>query len=284
MPDRDATVPGRVLPVWRFFLISHGISWVCWFGAIAWAGSEIWSAPARWLVYAGGTGPLVAGIVMTWVTSGRRGLRELLSRVFDPGRVPLRWFVAALGLPVLAMAAAVGVAARAGALPDAVDASQLSELASAPLLLGSFALVVLVFGPIPEEVGWRGYALDALQSRVGPVTASLVLGAAWALWHAPLFLIAGYYRGGPPDPVQFTAAILVHSVLYTWIYNHTRRSILVAIAFHFMINFVGMLVDGVAWVEWLRTAFTAIVALLAIANGLGVRSRHVASPAPGGNP
>jgi membrane protease YdiL (CAAX protease family) len=73
------------------------------------------------------------------------------------------------------------------------------------------------------------------------VSASLLLGAAWALWHAPLFVIAGYYgTGAPPAPVLFVVAILVHSVLYTWIYYHTERSVLVVIAFHFMINFVGM--------------------------------------------
>jgi CubicO group peptidase (beta-lactamase class C family) len=60
------------------------------------------------------------------------------------------------------------------------------------------------------------------------------------------------------------APMLVHSVLYTWIYNHTQRSVLVAILFHFMINFVGMLVEGAAWVEWTRTGLTAAVALLVI--------------------
>jgi hypothetical protein len=64
------------------------------------------------------------------------------------------------------------------------------------------------------------------------------------------------------------------SILYTWIYNHTRLSVLVAILFRFMINFVRMLVEGVASVEWTRTGLAAAVALLVIAlRGSGTSGR-----------
>jgi uncharacterized protein len=253
-------------PVWRFFAISHGFSWVCWIGAALWAGTNVWESPARWLVYVGGTGPMLAGVAMTYLTSGTAGLRELWLRTIDPRRIPGRWLAVALLLPVLAMSGAVGVAALTGTMPEAVDASRLVELIGSPMALLTYALFVLIFGPVPEEIGWRGYALDALQARWSALAASLLLGAAWALWHTPLFFIAGYYADGTPTgPVLFTVAILVHSILYTWIYNHTRRSVLVAILFHFMINFVGMLVEGETWVEWTRTALTAAVALLVIA-------------------
>jgi uncharacterized protein len=253
-------------PLWRFFLISHGFTGVCWSGAALWAGTNVWESPARWLVFLGGTGPMLAGVAMTCLTEGTAGLRELWLRTIDPRRIPGRWLAVALLLPVLAMSGAAGAAALTGAMPDAVDASRLVELIGSPVALLTFALFVLIFGPVPEEIGWRGYALDALQARWSALAASLLLGAAWALWHAPLFLIAGYYADGtPPEPVLFAVGILVHSILYTWIYNHTRRSVLVAILFHFMINFVGMLVEGVAWVEWTRTGLTAVFALLVIA-------------------
>jgi uncharacterized protein len=254
------------LPIWRFFLLSHGFSWVCWIGAAIGAGPDVWTSPARWLVYLGGLGPLLAGVGMTYLTAGRAGLRDLGSRIVDPRRIPARWLAVALALPILAMAGAAAMAALAGALPEALDTSRLVALLGSPASLMGFALFVLVFGPLPEEIGWRGYALDALQDRWSALTASLLLGAVWALWHAPLFFIAGYYADGtPPEPVLFTLAILVHSVLYTWIYNHTGRSVLAAILFHFMINFVGMLVEGDAAVEWTRTGITAAVALAAIA-------------------
>jgi uncharacterized protein len=237
-PPAAAGAPPPRLPIWRFFLISHGFSWACWIAAALWAGANVWETPARWLVYLGGLGPLLAGVVMVRATAGGAGLRELGSRIVDPRRIRARWMAVALLLPALAMAGAVAIVALAGALPGAVDASRLLALIVSPAGLLAFALFVLVFGPIPEEIGWRGYALDALQARWSALAASLLLGAAWALWHAPLFFITGYYAdGAPPEPVHFTVAILVHSVLYTWIHNHTGRSVLAAILFHFSINF-----------------------------------------------
>jgi uncharacterized protein len=258
-----------------FFLISHGFTWAFWLAAVAAAGANVWASHARWFVYVGGLGPLIAGVVMTWRTAGRAGLRELGARIVDPRRIPRVWLAAALLLPPLAMAVPVALAAAAGVLHEAVDARELDLLLRDPAALLLFAAFVFVFGPLPEEIGWRGYALDALQQRWSALASSLLLGAAWALWHAPLFFIAGYYgTGGPPDVLLFVVAIIVHSVVYTWIYNNTNRSVLAAILFHFMINFTGMLVTGAAWVEWSRTGVTAVVAAAAVVAAGAATLRH----------
>ena len=64
----------------------------------------------------------------------------------------------------------------------------------APLSLIPFAIGILVFGPLPEELGWRGYAQDRFQSRYNALVSSLVIGAGWALWHIPLYFIAGTFQ------------------------------------------------------------------------------------------
>ena len=51
----------------------------------------------------------------------------------------------------------------------------------------SYAIMLLSFGPIPEELGWRGVALPALKARYGFQKAVLFLGFMWAIWHLPLF-------------------------------------------------------------------------------------------------
>ncbi len=60
------------------------------------------------------------------------------------------------------------------------------ELNLIPLYL---ILVVLspFQGPIGEEFGWRGYALPKLQNKYSPLTASLVIGVIWGVWHIPTF-------------------------------------------------------------------------------------------------
>jgi membrane protease YdiL (CAAX protease family) len=105
-------------------------------------------------------------------------------------------------------------------------------------------LFILIFGPVPEELGWRGYALDGLQSRWNNLSASVILGIVWALWHLPLFFIGGTYQQaevgfGTLRFWSFMSGMLISSVLFTWIYNNTSRSILSAILFHFSINFSG---------------------------------------------
>jgi membrane protease YdiL (CAAX protease family) len=118
---------------------------------------------------------------------------------------------------------------------------------AAPLSILPFAVGVFLFGPLPEELGWRGYALDHLQSRYSALGASLILGTAWSLWHLPTYLIAGTFQNsiglGSPLFWLFSLGMLPQSILMTWIYNNTRRSTLSAIIFHFSINFSGEFFD-----------------------------------------
>jgi membrane protease YdiL (CAAX protease family) len=87
---------------------------------------------------------------------------------------------------------------------------------------------MLFFGPVPEELGWRGCALDRLQERDSALISSLIIGGTWALWHLPLFFIAGTYQHGlgvgTPAFWLFMVTKFPDSILMTWIYNNTRRS------------------------------------------------------------
>ena len=65
-----------------------------------------------------------------------------------------------------------------------------------------FPVFVVVAGAITygEELGWRGYLLPELAERVGPVTATALVGVVWALYHAPA-LYFGAQATGLGDPV-----------------------------------------------------------------------------------
>lgn len=140
----------------------------------------------------------------------------------DPGRIPLRWGLLTILLwPGIALVAAGTAGLVAGSESDHLSAVALAALIGDPIGLLGTLLLILLIGPLPEEIGWRGYWLDRLQLRWTAFSASLVLGVAWAVWHAPLFLMAGYFDAWEfsPDPVFYAASIVLGAVLYTWIYK-----------------------------------------------------------------
>ena len=45
-------------------------------------------------------------------------------------------------------------------------------------------------GPLQEEFGWRGYAFEHLRNKYSALTAAILAGLMWGLWHLPLFFAA----------------------------------------------------------------------------------------------
>jgi membrane protease YdiL (CAAX protease family) len=85
-----------------------------------------------------------------------------------------------------------------------------------------------------EEFGWRGYALPKLQGRQSALVASLIIGLVWAVWHVPKYLTAG-------DPHDlpfwfFTLNMIASSILYTWVFNGSGGSLLLALLLHAAVN------------------------------------------------
>jgi membrane protease YdiL (CAAX protease family) len=120
--------------------------------------------------------------------------------------------------------------AAAGGTLGRID---VGRLALVPVAL----LAALPFGPLGEELGWRGFALPRLVKRYGAISASIIVGLVWTLWHTPLFWApAGTSISGGPVTVSAVAAyagvLIGNSFLYTWVLAHTRASLLMAVLIH----------------------------------------------------
>lgn len=72
-------------------------------------------------------------------------------------------------------------------------------------------------GSLGEEPGWRGVFLPRLLRREGPLAASLTLGVAWSLWHAPIDLAQGFGASGVFALVARLVFILPLALLFTWV-------------------------------------------------------------------
>jgi membrane protease YdiL (CAAX protease family) len=96
-------------------------------------------------------------------------------------------------------------------------------------------------GPVFEEIGWRGFALPRLQRLYGPLIGSLILGTLWALWHSPLFLIPSWDtpHGSFLDAALFLVWAVSITIVFTWVFNNTKGSVLMAILAHGSVNTAG---------------------------------------------
>ena len=167
-------------------------------------------------------GPLLAALVITAVVDGRRGLRELGSRMVR-WRVGWPWYAAALLIPLAVVLGTGGLNVALGAPDSPVRDLELSSL----VLVFALRLVVPVFSPIGEEPGWRGFALPRLLANRSPFEATLFLGLIVAVWHVPLIFLAE--EDLPPIFLLTTVAV---TFFYTWLFIHTGGSVLMTIVAH----------------------------------------------------
>jgi uncharacterized protein len=221
-----------------------------------------------WLL-AASFGPTVGAIVAVVSEHGVPGLRRLFRR-FGPVRG--HWKVWLLAGYILVPAATAMLLAFSG--------GQLSKAATESLgllllpLVGLFSIVV---GPLGEEFGWRGLLLPALLQRFVPWKAAIIVGAVWALWHAPLWTFPDFITGLPATTFVplYVASIVAFSLILTMLYLRSNGSVFLAMLAHGAFNacllpFEALADDDVmkAPIAW---PFTAAVVLTMIAVVVGQR-------------
>lgn len=155
-----------------------------------------------------------------------RGVKELLARGLD-FKFKKIWL-----LPILfLMPAIVGLSLLLSVMTG--DTLREIEAFINPLIIvPAFIYILFLGGPVGEEFGWRGYALDRLQARFNALNSSVLLGIVWGLWHLLLFFMEDQeiYRNVPI--IGFILDTILLSILFTWVYNNTNGSILAILLFH----------------------------------------------------
>lgn len=214
-----------------FTINAFAISWLCWLPLVA-ANHQIGPVSlsvAPLLIVLGTFGPFFAAITMVARRSGFRGLGTFLSQAFR-WRVGIRWYAAALLAPAAIRIVVLYVhVLKGGTVPDMSDATRWLAVPT------TFFLVLLIGGPTGEEFGWRGFLLQRVQPVFGVLGASIVIGVASTLWHLPLFWIPGTAQSHLPFAI-FAVRTIALSIISTWLYNGTRRSLLFVLLFHASLN------------------------------------------------
>jgi membrane protease YdiL (CAAX protease family) len=106
-----------------------------------------------------------------------------------------------------------------------------------------FFLYNFIYGGLSEEPGWRGFALPRLQVKFSPLVSALILGVLWAVWHAPA-RFGGIEAKSVSDTIVEWVLIVLVSVIFTWLFNRTKGSILVTALVHPAMNTTGNFLTG----------------------------------------
>jgi membrane protease YdiL (CAAX protease family) len=150
-------------------------------------------------------------------------------------RIPWRWWLLVGATAGLALLALVVPRPEGRAAPSAEDFGRYTGVGQIGLVL--VVVLVLVVNGLGEETGWRGFAADRLVGRLGVVGASLVVTLLWAGWHVPMFWVVDSFREfGPAGTVGWLLGLAAGSLVLTWLYLRTGRSILYVAAWHTAFN------------------------------------------------
>lgn len=166
-------------------------------------------------------GVCLVGITLTGITGGRPALRDLFARV-GRWRVGAQWYAVAVLTPFVLILAVLF----------------LFRTLVSPAFAPKIFPLGIVFGLVPgflEEFGWMGFAYPQMRMSRSTLSAGLLLGVVWGLWHAP---VVDYLGAAAPHGVYwvpffltFIAIVMAVRVLIIWMYSNTG-SVLLAQLMH----------------------------------------------------
>lgn len=181
-------------PSLLFFLLAYTLGWgMITPRALFWLGILSFNVP-NWWITASFYAPCIAALWMQWLT--KRNLR--VCRLYESGKSLV------LGILVGGFLVVVCNPAIPALLAEKSPIRTLSWKVFFSLTSYRLYFSDLVV-PIGGEIGWRGYALPRLQTRFGPVSASILVGLMWAGFMLPALTMVQMWAsslmlGSSPSP------------------------------------------------------------------------------------
>ncbi|HXT68250.1 MAG TPA: type II CAAX endopeptidase family protein [Vicinamibacterales bacterium] len=208
-----------------YFVLVCAVSWSFFYIA-----SVLPDSVARAVVFdAGVFTPGILALVFTAWQQRSRGVRKLIARLVEVD-VPVWCYVFAVSY----MAAAKLITAT---MFRAIYGQWPSFGSEAWYVIAAATVFsTVVGGQAGEELGWRGYGLPRLVSRLGLRSASIIIGVVWAVWHLPLFFwFPEADKFGQSFPTYALGGVAI-SVAMTWLYARANGSLFLMMLMHSAIN------------------------------------------------
>ena len=262
----------KTQPLGMYFALAFAFTWLILSpGVAATVGLLNFAFEGTVLTIVSGLGPLLAALVVTGAVEGKSGVRQIFGRLFAR-RAQAKWWAAALLIFAILFAISATLSwFISGTTPNARDGIYLNGGNSLIVIL------LLLFGSLGEEAGWRGFALPKLQEKHTPLKATFILTLFWWLWHLPTYWAlplamnaVAQYGFVAAFGIQFVV-LLALSVFCTWVYNGSGGVVLLPVLLHASWNFwSGALGQEVALFLLPLLLLTAVVIGVATKGKLGV--------------
>ena len=172
-------------------------------------------------------GPTIVSLFLIGIKYGNNGFKDLLSRLIK-WRIGIKWYLfALLTLPIIAsvVLALLSIYSK-DFLPNIITSNNKIDLLVTGLLVG-------IFLPLFEEIGWTGFVTRELRKCYNVLTTGLLLGILWGAWHfLPLFYGCGdvsgklIFQSFYPGLFFHYACLIPFRILMTWLYENTQSILL----------------------------------------------------------
>lgn len=221
----------------KYFALTFAMTYLLWFIGAAISFQDGRGGLYMAFMLPGLMAPFIISFIMMAAAKPRGMLRDFLGRIYQIQRIRLGTLPAIFLLMPLVVVISIGISVLFGGSVAQFQLAEGFSFSSGALPVLFLLLLAATF----EELGWRGYAFDSLQSRYSFLTATLVFSVLWSLWHLPLLWVKDSYQyeifnQNPWFAVNFFASIIPMGIIISWVCVKNRKSILAAIAFHFVIN------------------------------------------------
>lgn len=181
--------------------------------------------------------PFIISAVMIAASKNSDLKKDFINRLINPRLIQVKMLPAFLLIMPLSVLASIALSLPFGGLVSQFQFAEGFSFSTGfvPVLL------LLLLAAAFEELGWRGYAFDSLQSRFNLFTASIIFAILWSIWHFPLIFVKNSYQyeifhQSAWFGLNFFVSIIPMGVIISWICLKNRKSVAAAILFHFLVN------------------------------------------------
>lgn len=223
-----------------FFCFTLLWTWICGFIPVIFGFTD--TALGTFIFYFGGGAPSVVALFMVFFTYPKSALKDYFHRCISFKYAGFKWII----IPVICFCITTVISLFIGVYLLGYEMPTmdfLNAIIKNPLMIFPVLLISFVSGPLNEEFGWRGYALDKLLVRFGFFGASAILGFIWGIWHLPWYFTPNQAQYNLLQDSVFHAVMYIPSVmmlnfLVTFVYIKTKRSILAGALVHMFSNLI----------------------------------------------